>query len=125
VVTEKCGLIDPEDIYEYIAEGAMPPWAKSLAGRPGKSLGNHEESGLRGRGGAGFSTGKRKWRLPGRPKSEKIVICNADEGDPGAYMDRTILESNPHQVLEGLAICAYSIGARKPFSMSGPNIRWP
>ena len=70
-------------------------------------------SGLRGRGGAGFPTGK-KWEIAKNAKGhEKIVICNADEGDPGAYMDRTILESNPHQMLEGMIICAYAVGASK------------
>ncbi|MDY6972352.1 MAG: NADH-ubiquinone oxidoreductase-F iron-sulfur binding region domain-containing protein, partial [Thermodesulfobacteriota bacterium] len=72
-----------------------------------------EESGLRGRGGAGFPTG-RKWRIARVAEAlEKTVICNADEGDPGAYMDRTVLESNPHQVLEGMAICGYAVGAQK------------
>ncbi len=67
---------------------------------------------MRGRGGAGFPTG-RKWELARKAQGEdKIVICNADEGDPGAYMDRTLLESNPHQVLEGMILCAYAVGAR-------------
>ncbi len=113
VVMALCGKIDPEDIYEYIAEDGYSSWAKALQGAPGETLGIVEDSGLRGRGGAGFPTGK-KWRLAAETdSSEKYVICNADEGDPGAYMDRTILESNPHQVLEGLALCAYSVGARK------------
>ena len=72
-----------------------------------------KESGLRGRGGAGFPTGK-KWELVAASKrTPKYLVCNADEGDPGAYMDRTILESNPHQVLEGMAICAYAVGAQQ------------
>ena len=112
VVTEKCGRIDPEDIYDYIAEGGYASLVKALQ-LPAR--GDH-------RGGAGFgSAGKRGRRvshrhqvgpcLGGTKPTGKTVICNADEGDPGAYMDRTILESNPHQVLEGLAICAYAVGA--------------
>lgn len=113
VVMEKCGLIDPEDIYDYIAEGGYATLAKALQITPDKILDVIQTSGLRGRGGAGFPTG-RKWELVRSAKrQDKIVICNADEGDPGAYMDRTILESNPHQILEGMAICAYAVGASK------------
>jgi NADH-quinone oxidoreductase subunit F len=86
---------------------------KALGSAPEEVIAEIETSGLRGRGGAGFPAG-RKWRLArAAGPDEKIVICNADEGDPGAYMDRTILESNPHQLLEGLAICAYAIGANQ------------
>jgi NADH-quinone oxidoreductase subunit F len=113
VVTEKCGLIDPEDIYDYIAEGGYAALAKALGQAPEQIIREIIDSGLRGRGGAGFPTGQ-KWVLAKKAGSaEKIVICNADEGDPGAYMDRTILESNPHQVLEGMALCAYAVGARE------------
>jgi NADH-quinone oxidoreductase subunit F len=113
IVMEKCGLIDPEDIYDYIAEGGYATFIKSLHLTPQDIIHEVKKSGLRGRGGAGFPTGK-KWELALQAKlKEKLVICNADEGDPGAYMDRTILESNPHQVLEGLAICAYAVGADK------------
>ena len=113
VVTEKCGLIDPEDIYEYIAEGGYAILAQILGRNPEDIIQEISSSGLRGRGGAGFSTGQ-KWTLAREADGvEKIVICNADEGDPGAYMDRTILESNPHQVIEGMAICAYAVGAKK------------
>ena len=113
VVMDKCGRIDPEDIYEYIAEGGYASFVKALE-RPSEDIIEEvQRSGLRGRGGAGFLTGK-KWALAKNAEGrEKIVICNADEGDPGAYMDRTILESNPHQVLEGMAICAHAVGARK------------
>jgi NADH-quinone oxidoreductase subunit F len=111
VVTEKSGLIDPEDINDYIAEGGYETLVASLGRNPEEILREISESGLRGRGGAGFSTGN-KWRLARDGESgKKFVICNADEGDPGAYMDRTILESNPHQVLEGMALCAYVIGS--------------
>ncbi|RPJ22947.1 MAG: NADH-quinone oxidoreductase subunit F, partial [Desulfobacteraceae bacterium] len=111
VVTEKSGLIDPEDIYEYIAEGGYETLAASLQQPPEKILQEITNSGLRGRGGAGFPTGT-KWRLARQaPAGQKVVICNADEGDPGAYMDRTILESNPHQVIEGMTLCALAIGS--------------
>ncbi len=113
IVMEKCGLIDPEDIYDYIAEGGYSMLVKSLQLKPGAIVKEIKNSGLRGRGGAGFPTGE-KWELAMQAvENVKIVVCNADEGDPGAYMDRTILESNPHQVLEGMAICAYAVGATK------------
>ncbi len=113
VVMEKCGHIDPEDIYDYIAEGGYAALEKVLIRDSVEIITEIQKSGLRGRGGAGFPTGQ-KWDLARNAKEEgKIVICNADEGDPGAYMDRTILESNPHQVLEGMAICAYAVGAEK------------
>ncbi len=113
IVMEKCGHINPEDIYDYIAENGYSTLAKALQLSPDEIINEVEHSGLRGRGGAGFPTG-RKWKLSRNTVAqEKIVICNADEGDPGAYMDRTILESNPHQVIEGMAICAYAVGAQK------------
>jgi len=113
IVMEKCGHINPEDIYDYIAEGGYSTLAKALQRSQDEIINEIEHSGLRGRGGAGFPTG-RKWKLARNTLSQdKIVICNADEGDPGAYMDRTILESNPHQVIEGMAICAYAVGAHK------------
>jgi NADH-quinone oxidoreductase subunit F len=111
VVMEKCGRIDPEDVYEYIAEGGYAALSRTFERSPDDIIGEIKASGLRGRGGAGFPTGK-KWDLAAKaPGADKTVICNADEGDPGAYMDRTILESNPHQVLEGIAVCAYAAGA--------------
>jgi NADH-quinone oxidoreductase subunit F len=111
MVTEKSGIIDPEDINDYLAHGGYETLAAALLRDPGEILKEIQDSGLRGRGGAGFSTGT-KWKLAREAKAaEKFVICNADEGDPGAYMDRTILESNPHQVLEGMALCAYAVGA--------------
>ncbi|MDY0041377.1 MAG: NADH-quinone oxidoreductase subunit NuoF, partial [Desulforhabdus sp.] len=111
VVLEKCGAVDPEDIDEYLAKGGYSALAKALEMSPAEVIAEVLDSGLRGRGGAGFLTGK-KWQLArNAPGRDKTVICNADEGDPGAYMDRTILESNPHQLLEGLAICAHAVGA--------------
>jgi NADH-quinone oxidoreductase subunit F len=110
---EQCGRIDPNDIYQYVAEKGYEGLVKALGSDPEEVIIEVETSGLRGRGGAGFPAG-RKWRLArDSGADEKIVICNADEGDPGAYMDRTILESNPHQLLEGLAICAYAVGANQ------------
>ncbi len=113
VVMAKCGLVDPEDIYQYIALGGYSALAKALTVNPEQVIFEVLESGLRGRGGAGFLTGK-KWQfVEDAEEKAKVVICNADEGDPGAYMDRAILESNPHQVIEGIAICAYAVGAKR------------
>ena len=113
IVMEKCGIVDPESIDDYIALGGYHALAKTLQMDREEIIGCVTSAGLRGRGGAGFPTGL-KWDLAKKAVGlEKTVICNADEGDPGAYMDRTILESNPHQVLEGIAICAYAVGARE------------
>jgi len=111
IVMKECGLIDPADIDQYLAKGGYASLLQALNMPPEEIVRVVTESGLRGRGGAGFPTG-RKWDLAVKAEgNRKTVICNADEGDPGAYMDRTLLESNPHQLLEGLAICAYSVGA--------------
>jgi NADH-quinone oxidoreductase subunit F len=113
VVMEKCGRIDPEQIDDYLAVGGYQALAQALMRPPAQIVATIKSSGLRGRGGAGFPTGD-KWELvAGQAASTKYLICNADEGDPGAYMDRTILESNPHQVLEGMLIGAYAVGAQK------------
>ena len=113
VIMANSGLIDPNDINQYIAKGGYAALSKALESEPEYILNEVQESGLRGRGGAGFLTGK-KWRfVRDADGKNKTVICNADEGDPGAYMDRTILESNPHQVIEGMAISAYAVGAQK------------
>jgi NADH-quinone oxidoreductase subunit F len=113
VVMEKCGHIDPEDIYEYIAADGYATLIDIFRRTPEEIIQVVKDAGLRGRGGAGFPTGQ-KWELAAnQPQDTKLVICNADEGDPGAYMDRTILESNPHQILEGLIASAYAIGAHK------------
>ncbi len=111
IVMEKCGIVDPESLDDYIALGGYGALAKALQMERCEIIEWITSAGLRGRGGAGFSTGT-KWDLAKRAGDfQKTIICNADEGDPGAYMDRTILESNPHQVLEGIAICAYAVGA--------------
>jgi NADH-quinone oxidoreductase subunit F len=111
LVMEHCGIIDPADIFDYIRSGGYAAWQAALQRPPGDIIAEIEAAGLRGRGGAGYPT-FRKWALAqsqdhGRP----IVVCNADEGDPGAYMDRTLLESTPHQIIEGVAICARAVGA--------------
>lgn len=113
IVMEKCGYLDPDNISDFITKGGYSSLLKALQMEPGDILDEIVSSGLRGRGGAGFPTGK-KWKLVKSADSlDKVIICNADEGDPGAYMDRNILESNPHQLLEGIAICAYTVGAEK------------
>ena len=113
VVLANCGRIDPEDIEEYIAVGGYEALSRVLTEMsPEDVIGEVKRSGLRGRGGAGFPTGL-KWELVRKaPGSEKYVISNADEGDPGAFMDRAILEGDPHAVLEGMAIAAYAVGAQ-------------
>ena len=107
-----CGHINPENIEEYIAEEGYAALAKALKEHDPISLLNEvKESGLRGRGGGGFPTGI-KWELCRRADGDKkYVVCNADEGDPGAFMDRSILEGDPHKIIEGMAIGAYVIGA--------------
>jgi NADH:ubiquinone oxidoreductase subunit F (NADH-binding)/(2Fe-2S) ferredoxin/Pyruvate/2-oxoacid:ferredoxin oxidoreductase delta subunit len=110
------GLIDPEVIEEYIARDGYKALAKALTEmKPEEIIQEMIASGLRGRGGGGFPTGI-KWKscreAPGEPK---YVVCNADEGDPGAYMDRSIIEADPHSVLEGMAIAAYAIGSSKGY----------
>jgi NADH-quinone oxidoreductase subunit F len=108
--------IDPTSIEDYIAIGGYSALVKALYNmKPGKVIDKVKKAGLRGRGGGGFPTG-RKWEYCRNAEGEpKYVICNADEGDPGAYMDRSILEGNPHSVLEGMIIGAYAIGSREGY----------
>ena len=111
LVMEHCGIIDPADIFDFIRSGGYAAWQAALQCSPGDIIAEVEAAGLRGRGGAGYPT-FRKWALAKRhDHGRPIVVCNADEGDPGAYMDRTLLESNPHQIIEGVAICARAVGA--------------
>ncbi len=107
------GRIDPTAIRDYISRGGYAALSKSLFSMTSEQVIEEvEKSGLRGRGGAGFPTGK-KWRFTrNSPGDVKYIVCNADEGDPGAFMDRSILEGNPHLVLEGMLIAAYAIGAQ-------------
>ncbi|MDZ4063601.1 MAG: NADH-ubiquinone oxidoreductase-F iron-sulfur binding region domain-containing protein [Coriobacteriia bacterium] len=111
VVLGKCGRIDPEEIDDYIAEGGYGALAKALTSMtPEEVIAEVKLSGLRGRGGAGFPTGV-KWESGRRTAGDvKFVIANGDEGDPGAFMDRSIMEGDPHSVLEGMIICAYAVG---------------
>ncbi|MGE5842903.1 MAG: NADH-ubiquinone oxidoreductase-F iron-sulfur binding region domain-containing protein, partial [Deltaproteobacteria bacterium] len=107
------GRIDPTKIGDYIGRGGYSALSKALFSMtPEQVIDEVEKSGLRGRGGAGFPTG-RKWRFTrGSPGEVKYIVCNADEGDPGAFMDRSVLEGNPHLVLEGMLIAAYAIGSQ-------------
>jgi len=112
VALRNCGIIDPEDIEEAIAMGAYEALGKVLTTMtPEQVINEMKKSGLRGRGGGGFPTGL-KWEFAYKQKeTPKYVVCNADEGDPGAFMDRSIMEGDPHSVLEGMAIAGYAIGA--------------
>ncbi len=111
-VLRECGLIDPSNINEYIAHGGYAAAERAFAQLTPEQVCNEVlESGLRGRGGGGFPTG-RKWELTRvQPGPKKYVICNGDEGDPGAFMDRSVMEGNPHSVIEGMMIAARAIGA--------------
>ena len=116
IALKNCGVINPEDINEYIAFDGFKALEKVL-----KTMSKDEvieeisKSGLRGRGGAGFPTGKKWSFVKAEPDGQKYVICNADEGDPGAFMDRSILEGDPHSVIEAMAIAGYAIGANKGY----------
>ncbi|WP_353894536.1 NADH-quinone oxidoreductase subunit NuoF [Proteinivorax hydrogeniformans] len=116
IALRNCGLIDPENIEEYIALDGYQALGKVLTEmKPEEVIELIKESGLRGRGGGGFPTGF-KWELTYRNKNDKkYIICNADEGDPGAFMDRSILEGDPHSVIEAMAIAGYAIGASKGY----------
>ena len=112
LVLRNCGHINPDSIEEYIGADGYEGLAKALLEMtPGQVVEEMKKTGLRGRGGGGFPTGM-KWMFCAKsPGPKKYVICNADEGDPGAFMDRSLLEGDPHAILEGMAICAYAIGA--------------
>jgi len=116
IVLSNCGRIDPENIEESIAAGGYEALGIALTERsPEALIAEVERSGLRGRGGAGFPTGT-KWRLVAQaPSATKYVVCNGDEGDPGAFMDRALLEGDPHSVLEGMAIAAFAVGASRGY----------
>ena len=116
IALKNCGIIDPENIDEYIAFDGYKALEKVLLEMtPEEVIKEVTNSGLRGRGGAGFPTGK-KWELTRMAEgNQKYVVCNADEGDPGAFMDRSILEGDPHSVVEAMMIAGYSIGANKGY----------
>ncbi len=112
IATRNCGFIDPENIGEYVAREGYEALGKALFElEPADIIKTVKDSGMRGRGGGGFPTGF-KWELTAKSESDKkYVVCNADEGDPGAFMDRSILEGDPHSVLEAMAICGFAVGA--------------
>ncbi len=116
IVLRNCGMIDPLEMDEYIAMDGYAALARVLtANDPDRVIQTVLDSGLRGRGGGGFPTGL-KWKLTRQAKGErKNVVCNADEGDPGAFMDRSVLEGDPHSVIEGMAIAAHAIGAQRGY----------
>ena len=115
IALRNCGFIDPENIDEYIARDGYRALAEALSGQRGRKdiIDEIKKSGLRGRGGGGFPTGL-KWELTAKEKSDiKYVVCNADEGDPGAFMDRSIMEGDPNSIIEAMTICGYAIEASK------------
>ena len=115
VILRNCGSIDPLSVEEAVARGAYLGASRALTMRPEQVVQEVIASGLRGRGGAGFPTGL-KWNTArNAPSDTKYIVCNADEGDPGAFMDRSVLEGDPHAILEGMIICAHAIGAREGF----------
>ncbi|MCH5374810.1 MAG: NAD(P)H-dependent oxidoreductase subunit E, partial [Planctomycetes bacterium] len=116
VVLENSGIIDPEDINDYIgAKGYVALVTAVTEMSPPEVLNEVNLSGLRGRGGGGYPTGLKWSTVAKMPATQKFVICNADEGDPGAFMDRAVLESDPHRVLEGMALAAYAVGASRGY----------
>ncbi|MEQ9669448.1 NADH-quinone oxidoreductase subunit NuoF [Coleofasciculus sp. G2-EDA-02] len=116
IVRETSGKIDPERIEEYIAAGGYQSLYKVIHDMtPAEVVDEISKSGLRGRGGGGYPTGLKWATMAKMPGEQKYVICNADEGDPGAFMDRSVLESDPHRVLEGMAIAGYAVGATQAF----------
>ena len=115
VVLHNCGRIDPENIFEFIASGGYQGFAKALSMGRQATLDEVLKSGIRGRGGAGFPTGL-KWKfMASEPAEPKYMLCNADEGDPGAFMDRSILEGDPNAVIEGMLIGAWATGATEGY----------
>ena len=111
IALRNCGKIDPEDIGDYLAHQGYQGIERALSMEPEEVRKEVQASGLRGRGGAGFPTG-RKWEFAAAvPSDKRFIICNADEGDPGAFMDRSVLEGDPHSVIEGMLIAGYAVGA--------------
>ncbi len=115
LILEQCGHTDFSKIESYVAREGYSALAKALTGDPNIVLEEVKEANLRGRGGAGFPAGKKWEACINNGEAEKYVICNGDEGDPGAFMDRSVLESDPHLVLEGMILCAYAIGAKQGY----------
>ena len=116
IALENCGHVDPENIDDYVAHGGYQSLLKAVREMtPQGVIDEVTRSGLRGRGGAGYPTGLKWATVAKQADPVKYVICNADEGDPGAFMDRSLLESDPHRILEGMAIAAYAVGATRGF----------
>ena len=115
-VLANCGVVDPRSIREYLAFGGYSALARAISMKsPAEVCEEVSQSGLRGRGGGGFPTGK-KWTFAlNTPADQKYLVCNADEGDPGAFMDRAVIEGDPHRLIEGMALAAYAIGATKAY----------
>ena len=116
IVLRNCGVIDPEAIDDYLAADGYKAIEKALSDMsPQDVIDEITKSGLRGRGGAGFPTGV-KWGFARKaPSAQKYIICNADEGDPGAFMDRSVLEGDPHSIIEGMLLAGYAIGASEGY----------
>ena len=115
IVLKNCGVIDPDSIEEFIAHGGYQGLKRALQMTPEQVIEEMTKSGLRGRGGAGFPTGM-KWKFTRASQApERFIVCNGDEGDPGAYMDRSVLEGDPHAVIEGMMIGGYAIGATQGY----------
>ena len=122
IALRNCGIINPENIDEYIGKDGYTALGKILTEQipPQKVIDDIKASGLRGRGGAGFSTGM-KWQFTAdavSPDGIKYVCCNADEGDPGAFMDRSVLEGDPHSIIEAMTIAGYAVGAHQGYILS-------
>jgi bidirectional [NiFe] hydrogenase diaphorase subunit len=116
IVLENCGEIDPERIEDYVARGGYAALLQAVtAMTPAEVIAEIVRSGLRGRGGAGYPTGLKWTTVAKAARGNAFVVCNGDEGDPGAFMDRSVLESDPHRVLEGMAIAGYAVGAREGY----------
>ncbi|MBI4675607.1 MAG: SLBB domain-containing protein [Chloroflexi bacterium] len=115
ITTQLCGIIDPNSLDDYLAHGGYQAFRAAIQHTPEEIIQIVKDSHLRGRGGAGFPTGM-KWEITRKSKgTQKFIICNADEGDPGAFMDRTMIEGDPHRVLEGMLMGAYAMGASKGY----------
>lgn len=113
IALKNCGIINPEDINDYIAAGGYQAVRKALFDMDGDSICREiEKSGLRGRGGGGFPTGKKWVQVRSQPEPVKYIVCNGDEGDPGAFMDRSVMEGDPHKMLEGMIIAGIATGAQ-------------
>jgi len=116
LVLARCGVVDPGCINDALSQGAYQQLQAVLAADdPSAVIETVRRSGLRGRGGAGYPTGLKWATVAAMPGARKVVVCNADEGDPGAFMDRTLMEGDPHTLLEGMAIAAFAVGAQQGY----------